>query len=369
MRKMLWVLGYILCAVSIIAAQTEDCERIVAQAIGSVDSLCDGLDRNSACYGSSMVDRELADTAQSDDIFSIPGDQAGLVSFNSIQPRPLDIETGEFGVSLLHVIANVPNTNPGQAVLFLLVGDANLTNEVSADESDSTAFQSFYFLPGVGDSPCYEADPTLTIQTPGNTTITVYLNGVETEMSPGTLLTITNKVCTIHRGNIIRRTPDGEIAAVLLANETVDIFIDEEGAINVTNKRGISQREYERGELIQNALNGIAFENEWQAQFLVPPSKFAEDPYLTSDNASIAENIDASEVTITGGDSSESADCDTQHTVKSGETLHMIAQRYDTSVLGISEFNGLENPRVIYPGTVLCIPNQGSGFEALPKGS
>lgn len=364
MRKMLWVLGYILCAVSIIAAQTEDCERIVAEAIGSVDSLCDGLDRNSACYGSAMVDSELADTAQADDIFSIPGDQAGLVSFNSIQPRPLDVETGEFGVSLLHVIANVPNTNPGQAVLFLLVGDANLTNEVAADESSSSAFQSFYFLPGVGDAPCYEADPTLTIQTPGNTTITVYLNGVETEMSPGTLLTITNTVCTIHRGNIIRRDADGEIAAVLLANETVDIFIDEEGAINVTNKRGISQREYERGELIQNALNGIAFENDWQAQFLVPPSEFAEDPYLTS-NTPDGET----DTTDAESNSSQSGDCETQHTVKRGETLHMIAQRYDTSVLGISEFNGLENPRVIYPGTVLCIPNQGSGFEPLPKGS
>ncbi len=47
----------------------------------------------------------------------------------------------------------------------------------------------------------------------------------------------------------------------------------------------------------------------------------------------------------------------------------MIAERYDTSVVGIAEFNGLTNPRVIYPGQVLCIPNEGSGFEPLPKGS
>jgi nucleoid-associated protein YgaU len=37
-------------------------------------------------------------------------------------------------------------------------------------------------------------------------------------------------------------------------------------------------------------------------------------------------------------------------------------------VLGIVEANQLANPRVIYPGQTLCIPNVGSGFQALPAG-
>ena len=358
MRKLLFTIGILLSLVAVVTAQIEDCEVIVREALGSVDGLCEGLDRNSACYGSTLVDSETVVSPRPDGFFAQPGDKEMLTNFTAIQPHPLNAETGEFGVTLLNVLANVPNTVPGQAVLLLLVGDAELTNESGVGDGDQSAFQSFFFRPGIGDSPCYDADPTLTIQTPGNITTTLYLNGVETEMSPGTLLTITDSVCTIHRGNIIRRDATGETAAVLLANETVDIFIDEDGAINVTNKRGISQREYQRGELIQDALNAIAFENDWQAQFLVPPAKF--DDELVSDETSSSSSASAP---------SDSSDCDTQHTVGSGETLHMIAQRYDTSVVGIAEFNELANPRVIYPGQVLCIPNEGSGFEALPKGS
>jgi len=356
-RKLLFIIGILISVVAVVTAQVEDCEVIVREALGSVDGLCEGLDRNTACYGSSMVDSETIVSPRPDGFFAQPGDKEVLTNFTAIHPHPLDLETGEFGVTLLNVLANVPNTVPGQAVLLLLVGDAQLTNESGVDSTDQSAFQSFFFRPGIGDSPCYDADPTLTIQTPGNITTTLYLNGVETEMSPGTLLTITDSVCTIHRGNIIRRDSNGEVAAVLLANETIDIFIDEEGAINVTNKRGISEREYQRGELIQSALNAIAFENDWQAQFLVPPPKFDEE--LVSDDANSTPSTPAT----------SSSDCDTQHTVRSGETLHMIAERYDTSVVGIAEFNGLTNPRVIYPGQVLCIPNEGSGFEPLPKGS
>jgi hypothetical protein len=353
MRKWLFTFGIVLSVVAVVTAQTGDCEAIVAEALGSVDGLCEGLDRNTACYGASQVDSETLVSPSPDDFFTQPGDKEALSNFTAIQPYPLNDETGEFGVSLLNVLANVPNTVPGQAVLFLLVGDARLTNETGIGSIDQSAFQAFYFLPGVGQSPCYEAEPTLTIQTPGNITTTLSLNGVETEMSPGTLLTITDNVCTIHRGNIIRRNSEGETLAVLLANETVDIFIDDDGAINVTNKRGISEREYQRGELIQDALNAVAFENDWQAQFLVPPAGFDDEP--ASDESSST--------------SASSGDCDTQHTVKSGETLHLIAERYETSVLGVAEFNQLDNPRVIYPGQVLCIPNSGSGFEPLPAGS
>lgn len=359
MRKWLLSFGFVFLIVGFVVAQSEECEAIVTEALAEVDTLCEGLFRNSACYGASIVNSQIIAEPRPVDFFVNPGDQEALINFSMIQPQPMNLETGEFGVTLLNILANVPNTSPGQAVLFLLVGDASLTNEVATNEEDRTPFQSFYFLPGVGNSPCYDADPTLTIQTPGNITTTLYLNGVETEMSPGTLLTITDSVCTIHRGNIIRRNSEGENVAVLLANETVDIFIDDEGAINVTNKRGISEREYERGEKIQNALNSIALQNNWQPQFLTPPPEFAEE--LTSDDS------DSQSSSTEDSSSSSRDDCETQHTIRSGETLHMIAQRYDTSVLGIAELNGLDNPRVIYGGQTLCIPDVGSGFEPLPK--
>jgi LysM repeat protein len=226
----------------------------------------------------------------------------------------------------------------------MLMGDARLTNE------DDSGFQSFYFLPGItGANDCYESEPILTIQTPGNITVDIVLNGVDTEMSPGTLLTITSSVCTIHRGNIIQRV-DNETVGGLVANQTVDIRISEEGQVigtNPNNPRNISEREYERGVLVQESLNEVARANGWLEQFIVEPKKFDEEPVL---------------------DTTEPSTCDTQHTVANGETLHSIAEHYDTSVVGIVEANNLANPRLIYVGQALCIPNPGSGFEPLPRG-
>lgn len=360
MRKWIISVGVMLLAGIVVVAQTGECDAIVQQALAEVDTLCQGIPRNGACYGATMVNSETVVSPRPEGFFEQAGDQEPLPSFTEIRPSPLNPETDEFGVSLLNVQADVPNTVPGQSVLFMLVGDASLTNEVSIGDTEQTAFQSFYFLPGTGQSPCYEAEPMLTIQTPGGISTTLYLNGVETEFSPGTLLTITPSVCTIHRGNIIRTDENGVRSAALLANESVDIFIDDEGAINVTNKRAISEREYQRGKLVQETLNAIAFANDWQAQFLVEPDGFGEE------GESPTEVKTTDETTSTSSTSTE--DCDTQHTVGSGETLHMIAERYDTSLLGIAEFNGIENPRVIYPGMILCIPDVGSGFEPLPSG-
>jgi LysM repeat protein len=227
----------------------------------------------------------------------------------------------------------------------MLMGNARLTNEVAANSTQESPFQSFYLLPGVGRSNCYEAEPMQNNQTPGNKKVTIGFNGVDTEFGPGTLLTITPTVCTIHRGYIRRGV--GESAAVLPSNQTVDIRIEETGRIVVNNRRGISEREYQRGQQIQEAMNALASANNWPEQFISTPSEpFAEEP----------------------GFQTTPSPCDVQHTVVSGDRLHSIAQQYDTSVLGIVEANQLENPRLIYAGQVLCIPNPGSGFQPLPSG-
>ncbi|MDQ7034241.1 MAG: LysM peptidoglycan-binding domain-containing protein [Anaerolineae bacterium] len=331
---------------AIVQAQEQDniCPEIVEETLQSVADICTNLDRNTACYGSTDVESTIID-GSTPDFFATPGDNAELLLFSEIRPQPIDEILGRIGVAVLNVQADVPDTLPGQSVIFMIMGDAQLTNE------SESAFQSFYFLPGItGSDDCYEAEPILTIQTPGNITVDIVLNGVATEMSPGTLLTITPTVCTIHRGNIIQRV-DNEVVGSLLANQTIDIRIDENGQVigtNPNNPRNISEREYERGLLVQTALNDLAQSNGWQEQYITDPKKFDEEPLL---------------------DTSSPSPCDTQHTVSSGETLHRIAEQYDTSVLDIAEANNLDNPRVVFVGQTLCIPNPGSGFEPLPAGN
>ena len=332
----LFLLGF---AVFIVQAQpgTTTCPAVVEDALTSVDTICNVLTRNSACYGASNVDSTTVVQPRPANFFIAPGDVAGLAQLTEIYPQPFDPATNSFGVGLLNVQANLPNTLPGQGVLFMLLGGAKLTNEVAPDNSQLSPFQSFYFFPGVGGVNCYEAEPMLAIQTPGNISVNLTFNGVDTEMSPGTLLTITSSVCTIHRGNIIQRV--GDETAVLVANQTVDIHIDEAGNVIVDNLRGISQREFERGQQLQALINGVAASNGWSEQFVSTPRGF--------------------DVETMAGEAQ--APCETQHTVMWGDTLYKIARQYNTSVQSIVEANQLTNPNLIDTGMVLCIPAPGSG--------
>lgn len=277
MRKfVLFTLLLVFGTIGIIQAQTDECPVIVDEALASIDELCASLGRNSACYGNSEVESTTVLDPRPEDFFDSPGDYAELIDLSEINPQPLDEVAQTFGVAVMSAQADVPDTLPGQAVIFLLIGDARLTNEVPPESEGQTPFQSFYFLPGISEPKCYEADPMLVIQTPGNITINIVLNGVDTEMSPGTLLTITPDVCTIHRGSIVQRV--GDNTDVLYSNQTVDIFIDDEGKVNVTNLRPISEREYDRGEIVQQALNDLAAANGWTEQYVREPRAYGEEP-------------------------------------------------------------------------------------------
>lgn len=342
-KPALIVLLLLVCTVAIVQAQSEECPAIVEQALQPVSEICNPLDRNSACYGADNVESTTFVEPRPADFFLAPGDRSALAQLREIHPQPIDTASGKFGVALLNLQANIPNTLPGQAVLFLLMGDARLTNEVPQDSADQSPFQSFYFLPKGGNSGCYEADPMLTIQTPGNITVTMMFNGVETEMSPGTLLTITPSVCTIHRGNIIQRV--GADTAVLLANQTVDISISEAGAITVNGLRGISEREYQRGQQIQTTINALAKANGWVEQFITQPRQFDQEPVATQPAPEATEAPVATAST-----------CQTQHVIRAGETLNRIARQYNTTIQAIAQANNISNTNLIYPGQTLCIP-------------
>lgn len=342
MRKFIFIVLVLVSVIGIVQAQSSLCGAIVEDALSFVDDYCDGLDPNSACYGASDVQSTTVEQPRPDNFFDSPGDRARLVQLTEISPQPLIIGKGEFGVALLNLQADVPDTIPGQSVLFLLTGGARLTNEVEEDNDEQEPFQAFYFLPGIGDADCYEAEPMLTIQTPEDVSVNFTFNGVETEFAPGTLLTITPTVCTVHRGKITQVV--GDKVDVLEANQTVDIRIDEEtGAVIPIGLRAISEREYVRGQQLQDTLNKVAIANGWDELAVEKPAEYGEEPIVADP-------------------------CETQHTVRLGETLHSIAEAYDTSVLAIAEANDLANPRFIIEGQVLCIPEPGSGFEPLPLG-
>lgn len=123
----------LLLVVRVLLAQG-DCPALVEQALSAVGDNCDGISRNSACYGYNHIDSTFTQ-AQSADFFTTPADRAQLRDLQNIQTSALDAASSEWGVAVLSVQANIPNTLPGQNVIFFLLGDVKLENEVPAEDT------------------------------------------------------------------------------------------------------------------------------------------------------------------------------------------------------------------------------------------
>lgn len=112
----------------------ESCPALVETALTEVGNNCGDLSRNSACYGFNRVDATFANVTD-ETFFSAPADRAELISLQTIQTAPLDPALERWGIAVMNVQANVPNSLPGQAVVFMLLGDVQVENAVSSDDA------------------------------------------------------------------------------------------------------------------------------------------------------------------------------------------------------------------------------------------
>lgn len=132
-RNWLSTIYVTICLVLGVSVLAQDaCPAIVLEALETVENACDDLGRNSACYGSNNVQASFYNEVE-DDFFTVPGDLTLLEDMETIGTAPLDIENELWGIAVLQVQANVPNTLPGQNVVFVLLGDASLVDDVTAD--------------------------------------------------------------------------------------------------------------------------------------------------------------------------------------------------------------------------------------------
>src|SRR5215213_9182619 len=110
-------------------------QQLLDQALQAIQSSCDGLGRNRACYGNNSVQAEPNGNIKLK--FDTSGDQAAIRDIKTLSTSPLDPAKKTWGLSLLKLQANLPDTLPGQNVTFLVFGDAAIQN-VSGD------MRSFY---------------------------------------------------------------------------------------------------------------------------------------------------------------------------------------------------------------------------------
>lgn len=184
MRWITAILAALLCAAPTLAqAQGFTCPQIVETALAAADEFCAGVGRNQACYGNVKLDAELRPAA-SDTRFQVAGDLVNVVHLETLRLSPMDVTVGEWGVAVMKLQANLPDTLPGQNVTFLLFGDVEIQNAVAEDDDVLRPMQAFILRTGAKDAACDQAPESgLLVQTPaGAGQIALSVNGVEVQM-------------------------------------------------------------------------------------------------------------------------------------------------------------------------------------------
>ncbi len=147
MRRVKSLVGFfftLLFVQIVVLGQSLDCPTIVKNALAAVDNSCAETGRNEACYGNIILTAEAQpgiDTLS----FEKAGDRVNLTDIQSLALSPMDTANQVWGIALLKVQANLPDTLPGQNVTFLLFGNVNITNA----ENETNGTHSTAVLAGV----------------------------------------------------------------------------------------------------------------------------------------------------------------------------------------------------------------------------
>jgi uncharacterized protein YraI len=114
-----------------LAQDADSCPALAKDALAATDLNCESTGRNQACYGNVMLEAEPQANVDTF-VFSDVGDQVDVATVKNIRLSEMKVDTGEWGVALMRIQANLPDTLPGQNVTFLLFGDVEITNAVDS---------------------------------------------------------------------------------------------------------------------------------------------------------------------------------------------------------------------------------------------
>jgi Bacterial SH3 domain len=113
----------IVCFTETVLAQA-DCPSIVNAALSAVDSACSSTGRNQACYGNIHLNATPQDGKTI--AFNQSGDIADVADLKTLQLSSMSVTDNSWGVALMRLQANLPDTVPGQNVTVLLFGNVEI---------------------------------------------------------------------------------------------------------------------------------------------------------------------------------------------------------------------------------------------------
>lgn len=133
-RKTTFTIFLLFLSVVVSFSQSATCPELVETALNAVENNCRDLGRNEACYGYNLVQASFINEVP-EDFFSQVSDKTALAELATVQTSALNSTNGQWGVALLNLQANLPNTIPGQNVTFVLMGDVTVENAVAPENT------------------------------------------------------------------------------------------------------------------------------------------------------------------------------------------------------------------------------------------
>jgi len=153
---------------TLLHAQSTSCGEIVINAVETAGESCQIIGRNQVCYGHFIAEAEPQPQVTNFS-FAQVGDIVDVNDVQSVRVNGLNEITGQWGIVMMRLQLNVPDTLPGENVTFVMFGDTEITqaNAVEGVASNPSPMQAFYLKAGIGGATCAEAPESgLLVQTP-----------------------------------------------------------------------------------------------------------------------------------------------------------------------------------------------------------
>ncbi len=128
-KRSLWSMLILTTIMAIVSAQAETCSAIIQDILATVEDSCEDLGRNQVCYGNNDVSA-LDFTESPIDSFTTVGNTTDVTDIASLATAPFNTNDDTWGIALLNLQADLPDTLPGQNVTFVVFGDTQLTNHI-----------------------------------------------------------------------------------------------------------------------------------------------------------------------------------------------------------------------------------------------
>lgn len=320
------------------------CDQLVTQALAQTGSACQGMERNSACYGHDQVNASFEGALASP--FESAGDRADLLQLRTLNTAPLDEVSGVWGIAIVKAQADLAGTLPGQNVTLLFYGDAGITGA-------TPMMRGVTLRTSVGDLRCSAMPQSgILIQSPTGTRVTLQLNGADVQLGSTIFVTAyandTLTIATIEGSARITAFGQTQMATLGLqvrlpvgGGDQLQVI----GPPLAPEPIDLTQLQNAPLQLLERPVTLP------QPATLVPPT--------ATRSVSVPSTLSSGNGTGVGGTlvgCSPRGDWAGIVAVQTGDTLFRIATRFNLTVDELSRGNCLVNANVIQVGQILRVP-------------